>query len=121
MKPPDVKALVMAALKSLDVPVVSLRLDDGTKRFVRVVATGGPGRSNRIVQTVQLTISSYAESTGRAADLASDVEALILALPADRTSPVSSIPTATTPMDDPDPDTGQSRYVATYQLTATCR
>ncbi|RRJ85902.1 hypothetical protein EG850_10965 [Gulosibacter macacae] len=121
MKSPDVKAVVMAALRALDVRVVSSRPDDGTKRFVRVVGTGGPGRRERIMQVVQLTISAYDTSTGRAASLAADVDALIRKLPSDQASPVSSIVWATTPQELPDPDTGSPRSVATYQLTATCR
>ena len=122
MKPPDVKALVMAHLRTvLDVPVVSTRPDDGTKRFVRVVGTGGPGRHSRILQTVQLTISSYAESTGLAAALAAEVDAAVHLIPSTPSIPIASIVWSTTPMESPDPDTRSPRSVATYQFTATCR
>lgn len=121
MKPPDVKALVLAYLRDrVAVPVVSTRPDDGTASFVRVIGTGGPGRHDRILQTVQLTIDCYAASTGRAYDLAATVDAAMHDLPASDV-PVSHVPWATTPQDYPDPDTGSARYTATYQLVVKLR
>ena len=117
MKPPDVKALFIQHLPDVvAVPVVSKRPDDGTRKFVRVVGTGGPGRSDRILQTVQITVDSYAPSTGAAYELAADVDAWVHSLPASGL-PIGMIPWATTPSEYPDPDTGSPRYTATYQLT----
>lgn len=113
----------MAGLAPVGVPVVSTRPDtDPPKRFVRVVATGGPGRHGRILATVQITVDSYAESTGRAFELARDVDALIHALPSTSTA-VQRVPYSTTPADYPDPDMPpprHHRYSATYQLTVIC-
>lgn len=121
MKPPDVQTVVMESLQSLNVPVTAIRLDDGTPQFIRVVNTGGPGRSDRIVHTTQLTISSYAKTPGLAYALATSVEELLHGLPTLSDSPVAAVQFATAPHDSPDPDTTMSRYVATYQLTVICR
>ncbi|MDU0349233.1 hypothetical protein [Actinomyces sp. MRS3W] len=118
MTAPDVKALVMAALAAgLDCPVVSRRPDNGEApaRFVRVIDTGGTGRADRILTVGQVTVDSYAASTGQARDLAATVEAIICDLPA-TTVPVANV-TCTSPAELPDPDTGQARYTATYQIT----
>ena len=121
LQPPEVKVILFDYLADLvDAPVLSERPDDGvTKRFVRVIASGGPGRQNRIRQIVQVTIDSYAPTTGTADDLARAVDAAIYALPAS-TQPINSVPWATTPQDYPDPDVGP-RYTATYQLAVLCR
>ncbi|PPF39974.1 hypothetical protein [Pseudoclavibacter sp. AY1H1] len=120
IRPPDVEGIVLDYLKSfVDASVVSKRPDDGTTSFVRVIGTGGPGRSQRILQTVQLTIDSYAPTLGLAFDLAQDVDAAIHALPSSN-EPVNSVPWSTTPRNDPDPDTQSPRYTATYQLVVIC-
>lgn len=120
MKPPDVKALIMAHIRdSLGERVVSSRPDDGAERFVRVLATGGRGRTNRIVQHTQLTIDCYAESPGKAYRLAADVDELMHDLPS---SPVPIVGVnSNTPADNPDPDTGSARYTTTYQLRCLVR
>lgn len=100
----------------LGVRVVSTRPDDGTTSFVRVIATGGPGRSRRILQGVQLTIDCYDTSAGRAFTLANRVDEVMHGLPASDVS-VAAVPWSTTPADYPDPDTGSPRYTGTYQLT----
>ncbi len=116
MTAPDVKQLVIAHLPAqVGVPVVAKRPDDGTATFVRVVHTGGPGRHDRILQTVQLTLASYARSDAAAQRLASDVDDWMHSLP-ESVHPVAAIPWSTTPQDSPDPDTNQARYTATYQL-----
>lgn len=115
MRPPDIKALVMEYLRGIvKVPVVSTRPDNGTPAFVRVIATGGAGRSNRVLQQVQLTIDCYETSTGRAATLATTVDEAIHQLPISPL-PVNSV-TGGTPQDYPDPDVKSPRYTATYQL-----
>lgn len=114
---PDVKLFVMRHLRSaVDVPVVSTRPDDGkTVSFVRVIATGGPGRHDRVLQTVQVTVDSYAASAGAAATLAARVDDAVhdMVRPG---APVAAVPWGTSPQDYPDPDTGSARYTATYQL-----
>lgn len=118
MRPPDIKQQLLAHLSdTLGVPACSTRPDgpDGPVRFVRVTATGGDGRHSRVAYTVQLTIDSYAESTGRAARLAMDVDEAMHALPA-TPLPVTTPVTGTAPAESPDPDTAQARYTATYQL-----
>lgn len=123
LKPPDVKALVMGHLGQLGVPIVSTRPDSAPPaRFVRVIGSGGPGRHGRILATVQVTVDSYAESTGKAFELARDVDALIHALPS-TPGRVQRVPYSTTPADYPDPDMPpprHQRYSATYQLTVIC-
>lgn len=117
---PDVKALLLAHLPPLvGAPTVSTRPDDGTKRFVRVIATGGPGRRERHLMTVQLTIDCYAPTAGLAAQLAAAVDEAMHALPTSDI-PVAAVPWSTTPMDYPDPDTGSARYTATYQVVVKC-
>lgn len=118
---PDVKALVMAYLGAAQsLPVVSKRPDAASapKEFVRVIGTGGRGRSNRVLQTVQLTIDTYSASTGKAYTAAAVVDSLMQALPSS-TVPVTAV-TGSTPAEMPDPDIASPRYTATYQLTARC-
>ena len=117
---PDVKALVMGYLRaSQSRPVVSKRPEkDPPKEFVRVIGTGGRGRSSRVLQTVQLTIDCYAESTGTAYTAAAEVDALIHGLPSS-TVPITAV-TGSTPAEMPDPDIASPRYTATYQLTVRC-
>ena len=117
---PDVKALVMAYLGAAQsLPVVSKRPDkDSTAAFVRVISTGGRGRSSRVLQTVQLTIDCYSTSTGKAYTAAAEVDALIHGLPSS-TVPITAV-TGSTPAEMPDPDTAQARYTATYMLQTRC-
>ena len=122
MKPPDLHTLVADHLAGiLDVPVVSTR-PEGDKvppKFVRIISTGGAGRYGRVFQGIQLTISSYAGSAATARDLAMQVDEAMNWLPVSPL-PVSKV-TGNTPSDDPDPDTQQARYTATYQLTTIIR
>lgn len=117
---PDVKALVMAYLRAgQSLPVVSTRPDkDPPKEFVRVIGTGGRGRSQRILRAVQLTIDTYSTSTGKAYTAAAEVDALMQALPSS-TVPVTAV-TGSTPAEMPDPDIASPRYTATYQLSVRC-
>lgn len=118
---PDVKALVMAYLRAgQSLPVVSTRpdKDSAPKEFVRVIGTGGQGRSQRILQAVQLTIDTYSTSTGTAYTAAAEVDALMQALPSS-TVPVTAV-TGSTPAEMPDPDIASPRYTATYQLSVRC-
>lgn len=118
MRPPDLKALLAEYLAAqLRVPVVSTRPDGPARpgRFVRIIATGGAGLHDRLAYTVQLTVDSYDASPGAAADLAAQVDETIRGLPGSPL-PVTAQVTATAPQESPDPDTGQARCTATYQL-----
>lgn len=122
MRPPDLKALLIAHLhERLGVPVVSTRPDaaDRPARFVRIIGTGGAGLHGRLAYTVQVTVDSYAESPGRAAALAADVDEIMRALPTSPL-PVTSV-TGTAPQESLDLDTAQARATATYQLPTIIR
>ena len=122
MKPPDLHTLVAHHLAELlGVPVVSIRPEGETAplKFVRIISTGGAGRYQRVFQGIQLTISSYAGSPATARDLAMQVDEAMNGLPVSPL-PVSKV-TGNTPSDDPDPQTDQARYSATYQLTTIIR
>lgn len=84
--------------------------------YVLVLATGGPGLSNRILYTVQLTIDSYAPTSWWAGELARRVGDAIHALP-EADGPVAVVQSPA-PVELPDPDTDMRRYTATYQITA---
>lgn len=117
-RPADVKLIVMDWLKTeLDAPVVSTRPDQVGKpsRFVRVIATGGQGRHDRVLQTSQVTIDSYAETPARAMTLALMVDTAMHAA-VQRTGLISAV-SGTSPAEFPDPDTGQARATTTYQVT----
>ena len=102
-----------------DVPVLSKRPDTNPpKQFEVVIGTGGSGRSQRVLQAVQLTIDCYGQSTGTAYTLAAQMDALIQQLPSSA-APIVAV-TGSTPAEMPDPDTTQARYTATYQLTVRC-
>ena len=84
--------------------------------YVLVLATGGPGLSNRILYTAQITIDSYAPTSWWAGELARHVGDALHRLPqADGPVAVVSSPA---PAEMPDPDTDMRRYTATYQITA---
>lgn len=117
-RPVDVKLIVMDWLKTeLDVPIVSTRPDHPGKpaRFVRVIATGGQGRHDRVLQTSQVTIDSYAKTPARAMTLALRIDTAMHAA-VHRTGLISSV-SGTSPAEFPDPDTAQARATTTYQVT----
>ena len=84
--------------------------------YVLVLATGGPGLSNRVLYTAQLTIDSYAPTSWWAGELARRVGDAIHALP-EADGPVGVVRSCV-PAELPDPDTDLRRYTATYQITA---
>lgn len=119
MKAPDLKGLILGYLAdAAGVPAVSTRPENGPQRFVRVIATGGQGRSNRVQQHIQLTVDSYNDSPGHAWELANTVDEAMYRLP-QSALPVSRVQ-GNTPAESPDPDTASARYTATYQLTTLC-
>lgn len=90
--------------------------EEEPRPYVLVLATGGPGLSNRILYTAQITIDSYAPTSWWAGELARRVGEAIHKLPeADGPIAVVSSPA---PAEMPDPDTDMRRYTATYQITA---
>ena len=86
------------------------------KPYVLVLATGGQGRHDRILYTVQLTIDSYAPTSWWAGELARRVGDAIHALP-EADCPVAVV-RSPAPAELPDPDIDLRRYTATYQITA---
>ena len=117
----DTKALIMAALKAalLDVQVVSTvpyANGDPPDPLVLVIATGGQGQHQRVLSTGQVTIDSFAPTTGQAMRLALRVDAAINALTAGSGSPVRKV-TGNAPAESPDPTITAARASATYQIT----
>lgn len=117
----DTKALVMAALKSdlTDVQVVSsvpYANGDPPGPLVLVIATGGQGQHQRVLSTGQVTIDSFAPTTGQAMSLALRVDAAINALVAGHDWPVTKV-TGNAPAESPDPTITAARATATYQIT----
>ena len=117
----DTKALVMAALKAAlpDVQVVSTvpyANGDPPDPLVLVLATGGQGQHQRVLSTGQVTIDSFAPTTGQAMRLALRVDAAINALTAGSGYPVTKV-TGNAPAESPDPTITAARASATYQIT----
>lgn len=117
----DTKALVMAALRTslTDVQVVStVPYEDGDPPgpLVLVIATGGQGQHQRVLSTGQVTIDSFAPTTGQAMSLALRVDAVINALTASGDYPVTRV-TGNAPAESPDPTITAARATATYQIT----
>lgn len=124
---PDIKKLVMdhlaasledAGFAGVSVPIYSNRPDDGAQvgqSWVRVVATGGQGRFGRVLQDFQVTVDSYAGSTGAASDLARQVDEAMYEM-VGAASPICRV-RGFTPGEFPDPDIQQARWTCTYQLT----
>lgn len=116
---PDIKAEVMRRLQAvISCRVVSKRPEgaDTPPEFVRVVATGGAGRLHVATAHAQLTIDSYAPTTGRAMKLALDVDGAMNTLPK-TDAPVGAV-TGTCPAEGVDDSTVAKRVTATYQITA---
>ncbi len=117
---PDVKAHLLTHLPTVvGAPVISKRPDQSNgvapaAEFVVVIGTGGAGRSQKVTQETQLTLDSYAATTGKAMALALRVDAAMYALVASDL-PVTAVD-GWTPTESPDPDTGQARMTATYRL-----
>lgn len=117
----DTKALVMAALKATltDAQVVSTvpyANGDPLGPLVLVIATGGQGQHQRVLSTGQVTIDSFAPTTGQAMSLALRVDAAINALVAGHDWPVTKV-TGNAPAESPDPTITAARATATYQIT----
>ena len=117
----DTKALVMSALRAAlpDVQVVStVPYEDGDPPglLVLVIATGGQGQHQRVLSTGQVTIDSFAPTTGQAMSLALRVDAAINALVAGHDWPVTKV-TGNAPAESPDPTITAARATATYQIT----
>ena len=117
----DTKALVMAALKAAlpGVQVVSTvpyTNGDPPDPLVLVIATGGQGQHQRVLSTGQVTIDSFAPTTGQAVRLALRVDAAINALVAGHDHPVTKV-TGNAPAESPDPTITAARATATYQIT----
>lgn len=117
----DTKALVMTALKVAlpDVQVVSTipyANGDPPEPLVLVLATGGQGQHQRVLSTGQVTIDSFAPTTGQAMRLALRVDAAINALTAGSGYPVTKV-TGNAPAESPDPTITAARASATYQIT----
>ena len=113
---PDVKAEVMRRLQTIvSCPVVSKRPEGANTppEFVRVIATG---RQHVATAHIQLTIDSYAPTTGRAMKLGLDVDAVMNTLPK-TDAPVGAV-TGTCPAEGVDDSTVAKRVTATYQITA---
>lgn len=103
-------------LKTTTVGGIRPSTEENPHPYVLVLATGGPGLSNRILYTAQITIDSYAPTTWWAGELARRVGDAVHKLPeADGPIAVVSSPA---PGELPDPDTDMRRYTATYQITA---
>ena len=117
----DTKALVMAALAAAlpDVQVVSTvpyANGDPPGPLVLVIATGGQGQHQRVLSTGQVTIDSFAPTTGQAMRLALRVDAAINALVAGHDHPVTKV-TGNAPAESPDPTITAARATATDQIT----
>lgn len=117
----DTKALVMEALRGAlpDVQVVStVPYADGNPPgpLVLVIATGGQGQHQRVLSTGQVTIDSFAPTTGQAMRLALRVDAEVNALVASHSVPVTKV-TGNAPAESPDPTITAARATATYQIT----
>lgn len=117
----DTKALVMAALAAAlpDVQVMSsvpYANGDPPDPLVLVIATGGQGQHQRVLSTGQVTIDSFAPTTGQAMRLALRVDAAINALVAGHDHPVTKV-TGNAPAESPDPTITAARATATYQIT----
>lgn len=90
--------------------------EEEARPYVLVLATGGPGRHDRVLYTAQLTVDSYAPTSWWAGELARRVGDAIHALPT-VDGPVAVVQSPA-PAELPDPDTDLRRYTATYQITA---
>lgn len=116
MRIPDlVPALRTYLAGEVGVPVVLARPDDGTTRYVVVIATGGLGRQRRVLQGIQFTIDSYGATTGVARALSYEVDSAMHGL-VGSVVPIARV-TGSTPSDSPDPEPESPRFTATYQLT----
>lgn len=118
-QPPDVRKLVIEHLRQrLGVPAVAYRPDDGTRTYVLVLDTGGPGRRDRVLQEAQVTVSSYAPTPGMAQELAARVDEAVHGMPQARAG-VAAITGGGHPSEDPDPEVPDSGcYTATYRMVA---
>lgn len=103
-------------LKGTTVGGIRPSTEENPHPYVLVLATGGPGRSERILYTAQITIDSYAPTSWWAGELARRVGDALHHLP-EADGPVAVV-SSPAPAEMPDPDTDMRRYTATYQITA---
>lgn len=112
---PAVDALVVAWLASkVDPPVATKVPQTRPSSFVRVLLTGGPGRSQVVIHRATVVVEAWGSTTSEAASLARELDVAMyeaeLAGQWYSTSPLSAIGYL------PDPKSGQERYTATYEV-----
>lgn len=116
---PDLIPSLRSYLASIiGVPVVVTRPDDGTTKFVLLIATGGTGRERRVLQRFQVTVDSYGPTPGVARALAYSVDAAMYSLAEPSSGIQVSRVTGSSPADSPDVEPESPRFTATYQLLA---
>jgi hypothetical protein len=112
---PDLEGLAVAYLSDrLDVPVSTRVPTTRPDPFVRLMATGGGGRTAVVLQRTNLTVEAWASREVAASDLARLVEAHLLAWPG--TGQVYGIDEFAAPGNLPDPVSGWPRYTLTVQV-----
>lgn len=110
------KALASDIPEELDgVSYVAVKPSDmGDKPYALVLATGGPGVSNKIMYRAQITVDAYATTAYWAGVLARLVSSALHQLPLTE-GPVAQVESPA-PAEFPDPDTDLARYTATFQI-----
>lgn len=113
---PDAAVVTIAHLnsKGLTAPAYGVVPDPRPAQFVRVMATGGAGRSHRVIHRGLVVVECWGGSIVEASDLAREVEPVVLAMEdegvAYRVVPGSAFGLL------PDPTSKQARYTATFEL-----
>lgn len=116
---PDVEAIAVAYLAPLVAPAtVATRIPaQRPARFVRVLTTGGAGRSSVVLHRVSLTVEAWATDAVAASNLARLLDGLLLAWPGQAGARVYAVQPFGSPANLPDPVSGSPRYTATYEVT----
>ena len=114
MRLPDVEAMLVKFLAPIDVQVGTKIPNPRPASFIRLVRTGGAA-SNRVVETVNITVTCEAASSVDANELAAKARQMLLN-EYTRMPLVRGIREVTGPYYNPDPDTNRDRYTFTVAL-----
>lgn len=115
---PDVEALIVEdfATNLAPYPVATAVPDPRPAAFIRILRTGGEGRTQRVLERVNITVEAWADDEVTAHNIAADCEARLFEL-ADLPGEFYSVEPFSSPARLPDPVSAQHRYTATYQVT----
>jgi len=125
LAPPAIDALLVAYLQETIPPEFGVRVSTRIPNprpdaLVRVMLTGGAGRSSVVLHTSTVAVEAWGPDVPSASSLANYVDALLFAAPGDIPD-LYGVRSVGAVQYYPDADTGAERYTASYELVTRVR